>query len=331
MVNALKLLLSESIDYAGLFPTSGLSLRDALRNYVEFSESEDAWVLSKFVIPHDQLPELSEFADRKHRLSGPLNLCIVGPETNTLTEFKNGVKSIEKEIHAVHAGYPGEVRTGIMELKFPAESIIKQNPEQLLKALESVVGSAAESGLLPHRVFFELPSAADDLELVKKVIKVIAVHNKSILKRKIDNYLFSALKINCGPKENGEIPDAEYLAEIMLYARDANVAVKFSGDSNSTFPKMDSKSNKKRHGFLNVLLAGMLAYTQDLNVEETVEVLEEKNPNNFRFNENYVSWKELATPAMETKMLRMLSITSFDSTHLTTPLAGLKELGVWDD
>ena len=328
MLNALKLLLSESIDYSGCSSSSGVTLRDALRNYVEFTKTEDAWLASRFVIPHDHLSELTSYADRKHRLKGPLSLCIAGPETSTLNEFKNVVKSIEHEIMAVHREYPGEVRTNILELKLPAAVVVQLNPEQLVKALESVVISAAESGLLPHRVFFEIPESADTIDIVKKVTKVIAVHNKSILKRKIDNYLFSGLKIQCGTNEGGYVPDADYLAEAMLFARDANVAIKFSGDSNSTFPEVDTKGNILKHGFLNVLLAGMLAYTQDLNVEETCEVIEELVPSNFVFNENYVAWKELATPAMETKMLRMLSITSFDCTELETPLLGLKKLGL---
>ena len=40
---------------------------------------------------------------------------------------------------------------------------------------------------------------------------------------------------------------------------------------------------------------------------KAIEVLDEKNPLNFTFKNNYIAWKEYATPATEIKMLRMLS------------------------
>lgn len=325
MNKSVEQLLSESIDYAGLMVPRSLSLRDALREYVELSKSDQKWMLSRFVIQHYNLPKLAQFADRRHRLEGPLSLCISGPEVNTLHEFKNTVLNIEKDILSAHSGFPGEVRTNILELKLPLVSVQNLNPEELIKALEAVVTTSADSRLLPHRVFFEIPGSITDVEVAKKVIKVIAVHNKSILKRKIDNYLFSGLKINCGSADPDKNPTSEYLAEVMLYARDANVAVKFSGDYNPTFPTYDYNSNTKIHGFVNILMAGLLAYTQDLNVEETIEVLEERNADNFIFSDQYVAWRELAAPAMEIKMLRMLSITSFNLSEFEKPLEALKK------
>ena len=322
MDKSLQQLLTSCINYAGLYPPANLNLREALRGYVNFSHSKHAWMLSNFVIPYNQLSLLSTFADRKQQLKGPLSLCITGPESNTLFDFKNAVVNIDKEIQAAHSGYPGEVRTNILELTFPLGSVQKMNPEELIKSLEAVVSATAESRLLPHRVFFGVPGDNYDAQTTKKIIKVIAVHNKSILKRKIENYLFSGLKIDCGGKNP---PSAKYLADVLLYARDANVAIKFSGTENTPFPSFDYSRQHSVHGFLNLLIASTLAYTQDLNLEETIEVIEDRNPENFGFKEGYLSWRELAAPLMEIKMLRMLSITSFNFTTFAAPVEGLKE------
>lgn len=312
MSKSARELLAESIDYNGFFENEPLSLREALREFAALQQSAWKSAISRFVIPHHLLSELPRFADRRDRIKGALNLCIVGPKVETLQEFRNRVLNIEQDILKVHSGFPGESRTNILELMLPRKSVEKVSPEELVKALEAVVITSANSRLLPHRVYFEIPQDKTDVELAKKIIKVIAVHNKSILKRKIDNYLFSGFKLNVGNGPETAPPDSRYLAEILLYARDANVALKFGGDLSGTLPKYDYNTNKNSHGFLNVFMAGILAYTQDLNVEETIEVLEEKNPDNFIIRDGYVAWKALAAPTMEIKMLRMLSITSMN-------------------
>lgn len=323
MLKSIEQLLSDCIDYAALKPPQNAPLRDALREYAQLTNSDMNWALSRFVIPHSQIPELSQFADRRDRIQGPLNLCIFGPIVNTLHQFKNTVLNIEKDILSAHSGFPGEVRTNILELTLPKISVQNFNAEELVKAIEAVVTTSADSRLLPHRVYFEIPGEDIEIELAKKIIKVIAVHNKSVLKRKIDNYLFSGLKINCTPA-----PSAQYLAEVMLYARDANVAVKFAGHNINAFPSYDYDTNSRVFGLVNILVAGLLAYSQDLTIDETIDVLEEKNASNFIFKEGYIAWRELATPLMEIKMLRMLSITSINLTNFDLPVHGLKDRSI---
>lgn len=326
MKNSAKQLLSSVFDYSGLTSGNKEDLRDALRDFVSFANSKDSWMLSRFVIPHHIIPFLAKFADRKHRLKGPLSLCITAPKTETLHEFKNVIHAIDKQILSVHSGYPGEVRTNILELSLPEVSVDNLDPEELVRAIESVVINAAASRLLPHRVYFEVPAGQKNVETAKKITKVIAAHNKSILKRKVDNYLFSGLKVNCADLDTGNATDAEYLAEVMLYARDANVALKYSGFRNKPYPSVDYEVGKEVHGFLNILAANMLAYTQDLNVQETIEVIQEKTPENFNFKDEYFSWRELGAPSMEVKMLRMLSITSFNNSDPQMAADELKKL-----
>lgn len=328
MTKSLEQLLFQSIDYSGFFLSEEPGLRTTLRNYVNGVNSEYSELISKLVIPHNEIPKLGAFSDRKKELNGPLSICTRGPETNTLDDFKNVMRSIQHEILSVHSAFPGDVRTNTLELKLPTVSVQNLNVEELIKALEAVVINAANSKLLPHRVYFEVPGEALDSELVKKITKVIAVHNRSILKRKINNYLFSGLKINCGDNGKASVPTADFLADIMLYARDANVAVKFSGGVNESFPTLSSTTKTQVHGFINLFVAGVMAYTQDLDVEETVEILEDSDPNNFKFEEGYLSWKNFKAPAMEIKMLRMLSLTSFSCKSFTSPLEQLKESGL---
>jgi hypothetical protein len=55
---SLRALLGGAIDYAGLFPPTGLELAAALANYQAYRHSADAWALGRFVVPVARLGEL---------------------------------------------------------------------------------------------------------------------------------------------------------------------------------------------------------------------------------------------------------------------------------
>jgi hypothetical protein len=57
---ALRALLTNLIDYAGLFPPAALSMQDAVRNYARYREGEYAWMLGRFVVNADRVEEVPE-------------------------------------------------------------------------------------------------------------------------------------------------------------------------------------------------------------------------------------------------------------------------------
>ena len=59
---ALRALLTGIVDYAGLFPPSALPMRDAIRNFAEYTTGPDAWALGRFVIPVSRLTEFDRDA-----------------------------------------------------------------------------------------------------------------------------------------------------------------------------------------------------------------------------------------------------------------------------
>lgn len=56
---ALRALLANLVDYAGLFPPAALSLPAAAENYTRYLRSESAWMLGRFVVPAAQLGQLT--------------------------------------------------------------------------------------------------------------------------------------------------------------------------------------------------------------------------------------------------------------------------------
>jgi hypothetical protein len=57
-MSAIRTLLRESIDYAGLFPPARLPLEEAFDNYLRYRTEPEAWMLARFVIPVGRLDEL---------------------------------------------------------------------------------------------------------------------------------------------------------------------------------------------------------------------------------------------------------------------------------
>ena len=58
-MTAIRRLLSELIDYAGLFPPAALSMNLAVTSYASYRASPDAWALARFVVPAGRLDELA--------------------------------------------------------------------------------------------------------------------------------------------------------------------------------------------------------------------------------------------------------------------------------
>jgi hypothetical protein len=58
-MSAIKCLLADLFDYAGLFPPTSLDMHTALRNYLEYSHGFRQWALGRFVVELGCFPYLS--------------------------------------------------------------------------------------------------------------------------------------------------------------------------------------------------------------------------------------------------------------------------------
>lgn len=62
MLHSLNVLLTGIIDYAGLFPPSGLEMSAAVSNYARYLDSTHAWMLGRFIVPATRLMEFERAA-----------------------------------------------------------------------------------------------------------------------------------------------------------------------------------------------------------------------------------------------------------------------------
>ena len=78
---ALRALLAERIDYAGLFPPAALPMADAIANFASYRENADAWALARFVLPVVRLEEFEAVA-APHLRGAPWRLAVLAQRTD---------------------------------------------------------------------------------------------------------------------------------------------------------------------------------------------------------------------------------------------------------
>ena len=86
MVESLQVLLSEVIDYAGMYPPAQLPLSDALRSYVRYKQGKEAWIVNKFVCPAGKVNEL-EAGLKWYNYDRRFGLCVIGRGGENNAEF----------------------------------------------------------------------------------------------------------------------------------------------------------------------------------------------------------------------------------------------------
>jgi|SRR5579884_2412849 hypothetical protein len=69
MMESIRVLLRQAVDYAGLFPPAGLDLATAVANFARYQSGPDAWMLGRFVLRTERLAEFRRIAGRRWPLS----------------------------------------------------------------------------------------------------------------------------------------------------------------------------------------------------------------------------------------------------------------------
>jgi hypothetical protein len=80
------------------------------------------------------------------------------------------------------------------------------------------------------------------------------------------------------------------------------------------------------HGFLNVFAAGILAYTNNLDESELLEVLNDEDPYEFVFTEAGLVWNEIEVSNAEIKGSRDSFMLSYGSCSFDEPIEDLKTM-----
>jgi hypothetical protein len=82
-MSAIRALLSDLIDYAGMFPPAGLEMAEAVRHYDAYRRGEYGWALGRFVVPAARLDELSVYGR-----GDAMRLTVLGIPDNSIPNIE---------------------------------------------------------------------------------------------------------------------------------------------------------------------------------------------------------------------------------------------------
>jgi hypothetical protein len=295
---SLRALLTNSIDYAGLFPPASLELELALKNFASYVRSDDAWMLSTFVLPVGKFADaawfLSEFNEEY-----PLRISALEPKTINETDFAEELKNVRKGIQQLVA--TNFVR--IEQLEMPL-------PQKFGREIFHAIGD------VPTRCFWEAP--ADDAE---RMIALLAEQNANR-----DQNLFG-FKLRTGGVTADAFPTSAQIARALVAAATHKVPIKFTAGLHHPVRIYRDEVKTKMHGFLNVLGAGVLAIEHGWDEEQTVLMLDDEGAGAFKFTDEAFAWRDSRIATAKIADRRRL-ITSFGSCSFDEPREDLRALNL---
>lgn len=292
---SVKILLSEIIDYAGLFPPSMVSMTEAVLNYATYKNSNYGWMLGRFILPVARLDEFLEssrpFLPSDSQRAWKLSV-LAGEEINAT------IRTI-KEFNAKNG--PGVI-CDVLEVRANTSSKIENTVNILPEGITA---------------YFEI--AMD--EKLPDLVSTLAIKGQRA-------------KIRTGGVTTDDFPPSRAVIRFVRTCMAANVPFKATAGLHhpvKCFKPLTYSANAPQgsmHGFLNVLL--MTAFAREsYRVSLLEDLMEEEFEEVFLFRENGVGWRdEHLLSSAQLGFLRAKGFISFGSCSFDEPISDLRSLGL---
>lgn len=294
VMRVVRAMLTEAIDYAGLFPPSAVSMAEAVINYATYRNSNYSWMLGSFVVTAARLDEFYESArDFVSRdTNSEWHLSVVAGE-----DIVDTIRRIE-QFSASAAG----VIIDSVEVRANSASKIKNTID-----------------LLPAGViaYFELPLGDDLADLIVDV-----------------GLGGQRAKIRTGGVTPDAFPTSHDIIRFVRCCIAANVPFKATAGLHHPircFKPLTYEANSVQstmHGFLNLFL--MTGFAREGYRQTLLEdVMEEEFAEVFHFEDQTAVWREqYSLNIWQIEAMREKGIQSFGSCSFDEPIADLQQLGI---
>ncbi|MDQ3800542.1 MAG: hypothetical protein M3384_13920 [Acidobacteriota bacterium] len=293
---SVRALLAGIVDYAGLFPPSGLSMPEAVINYATYKNSNYNWMLGRFVVPVARLGEFSESAKDFFTRGGQerWKLSVLASENIYET-----VRLVE-DFNARHAPF---AECDTLEIKADSASFIE-------KCVEAVPPQITN--------YFEIPVGGREFG---EMVVALAVRRQRA-------------KIRTGGTTPEAFPRPGEITRFIRTCTAANVPFKATAGLHHPVRCRKSLTYEKdapvgmMYGFLNVFLAAAFA-REGFKPSLLNELLEDEWTESFIFDANGVWWRqEHFLNTAQLRLLRERAAISFGSCSFEEPVADLQDMEI---
>ena len=292
-----RALLSEIVDYAGLFPPAQLPLEKAVREYAAHLGEEKAWMLGRFIIPAQRLEELEP-----HLVifSEPVRIIALGKGGRSEDEYLKNLNQDLTAIKTFRTAQDATVSIDSFEARLP--------PLPVTNAfIANVVNQLREAGLKQSHEF----AVDDHLELTMAALAAAD----------------AGAKLRCGGVTADTVPAPEQVARFIVAARDAGVPVKFTAGLHHPVRHFSDDIQTEMHGFLNLYVGGMLAHTTGSGWQELAGVIADQSPDAFALTGVGVEWRGRLVRSEDAARLRENALLGQGSCSFAEPVADLHDMG----
>ena len=289
--NSLRVLLSEVIDYAGLFPPAHLSMAAAVQNYADYLDSEYAWMLGRFIVPSDLLGDFAQHAQEFWK-GGSSKLWRVS------TLVRGDVTETLRQADVFNQKFSGSAVIDVIETRSATAKQIKEI--NLPSALTTYFEVPLDS---------QLSEQISALAITRKRAKIRTGGITQEAFPPIDElikFLRVCIAANVPFKATAGLHHPLRAVKPLSYEPDAPVGA--------------------MHGFLNLFLAAALL-RQNLNNNNATKLMADSDGSNFEFDDEGATWNGNRLELSQLKLLRERNVISFGSCSFVEPVEDLHQLG----
>ena len=307
-------LMRESVDYAGLFPPSSLTLDAVVANYHQYVNSSEHLMLGRLIIPTSRLSEFSKIRQsqvsdassptRSWRISALVPPIEGLDATDRFQKFESALALIQKFNNPHNQENIANDLVDAIEVKTSTLAIMEATIDRLPSNIDS---------------FLELPHTEDPSALITQLASDPSGKD-----------LFA--KIRTGGTSVDLIPSPEEVARFIWNC--ANLRLAFKATAGLHHPirndyRLTYESDSKvatMFGFLNVFYAALICWEHAIGIDELTEILATKDPTRFKATKDEISWGDLKVKANRVNKLRSQSIISFGSCSFLEPTNELQNI-----
>lgn len=323
----LRALLTEALDYAGLFPPASLALDPAIRNFARDRQSSERWMLARFICPTGKLADLQRYRDELFAHEPPFRFSALGTGASDLDAFRRGLESDVQAMNAFVNSHDDCVRVEAFETRMP--DALSREPSVALAtaALECYSAAFDTSRFAGCSAFFEAPAGTSWQDGAEHLIRELGREGR---RRKARGLPAPGFKLRTGGVTADAFPSTSLVAWALACCRDAVVPIKFTAGLHHPIRMYRDEVNTKMHGFVNVLAAAALAHAYPLDPlgeRELEAVLECEDPRQFELHDDRILIGQYVLAADVITAIRRDAVISFGSCSFDEPIQDLRSLG----
>lgn len=314
MPTASRALLTEIIDYAGLFPPAKLPMAEAFSRFLTHRLSSAGWLLARFVCPASRLEDLTPLITNAELGQKPIRIAVLGSGGDDPPNFANAIEHDSEAMKAFGHRHSGSVYIDAFEVKLPDQGNVSEVVDVTFHHLADVADT-------PPVTYFEVALLGDRHD---PIIDAAAVATAS---HRIDEKRRAGIKIRCGGLDASAVPTVHAVATAITASLATGLPLKATQGLHHPVRHHDSALGTTVHGFLNLFAAAVLARAHQLDDRIVREIIADEDPKAFRLTESSLGWSDLEAGFNDVVEGRMAAMTSFGSCSFTEPRDGLAGLG----